>query len=825
MGYFPEVLVVMNDDREMYCGTIGLQMQALLKGDLMVSSLEFQDKDIPHLNRMSAMALHTARESFLHAIAGLPATISMELHICALPNLANQANSRMEITLFLRGEANTEEQIKESLLAQFLSIKPLIATHIPEADFRAITDLGELRTRLEGEPFHKAVEINRRREDVVLTSLVRNLAIGFVAKPWEVGDQGIKNVVSNVNPFVPSSEDWGKLAGMMLAQIDRVKIIVRLRAIAADEAALQRLNETVGTCDRFLATVMPEQSSLKLQAQMIRKQAMRQLANLPEAAFNLGVFLLTDTDHRFLGQVLGKAITGLSSRFAEDNGWQGGFAISEVSVSKSLAVDYYPDSEPFTAVEASCAFRLPSPPFEEIPGLPIRRFRTSLALLPGSRKSGGITLGVNEHQGSEQPIAVSMEDRFRHCFIIGQTGTGKSTLMESMILQDIHAGRGVAVIDPHGEMVELILGRIPRERVEDVIFFDPLDTERPLGFNLLEWKTCEERDLIIDELYQALDRIYDMSRTGGPIFERHYRGMMRLLLGDKPRENYIPTILEFPMCYLDRKFREYLTANMQDPGQLSDFVKETEDAMGDCSLASITPYITAKFSRFSQDTILRRIFGQEKTSIDFDEVLAQGRIVLVSLGKGRFGNVTSALLANMLVSRFKLAAMKRALLKPSKRRPFFLYIDEAHNLPAENFMELLSEARKYRLGLVLATQYAAQLTHSCQGSQDNLLSAILGNVGQTVIFRVGQEDAIRMAPALTPYFSSNDIIGLPNWHGYARMQLNNETVAPFSFKTLRSDLTYHAGVAEGIKNFSRLKYGRPAATIDESISRRRKVWR
>ncbi len=204
--------------------------------------------------------------------------------------------------------------------------------------------------------------------------------------------------------------------------------------------------------------------------------------------------------------------------------------------------------------------------------------------------------------------------------------------------------------------------------------------------------------------------------------------------------------------------------------------------------------------------------------------MSEQKILLVNLGKGRFGPYASALLANQLVVRFKLAAMKRGEMAPDKRKEFFLYVDECHNLPSENFCELLSEARKFGMGLVLATQYTAQLKRSGDGSM-NLLSAILGNVGTILIFRLGHEDAISMAPALYPAFSSVDIVGLPNWYGYARMQIDGQATPPFSFKTRKDPSVYRKSTARRLRSMSNRRYGTRSSQVDAQIRKRRMVWR
>lgn len=392
-------------------------------------------------------------------------------------------------------------------------------------------------------------------------------------------------------------------------------------------------------------------------------------------------------------------------------------------------------------------------------------------------------------------------------------------------MQDIRAGRGVAVIDPHGDMVDSVLEKIPSQRIDDVVLFDVLDREKPLGLNLIQWQTLDERDLIIDALYDTVDRVYDLQKTGGPIFESNFRGMLRLLMGEGPRGDFVPTVLEFTSCYLNTKFREWLKKSVREP-QTLDFIEELERTGGEASLQNVSPYITSKFGRFTHDATLARIVGQQNTSIDFDDVMNNGKILLVKPGKGRFGSTVSALLANQIVSRFKIAAMKRGCMSPENRRDFMLYVDECHNLPPDSFTELLSEARKYRMGLVLATQYTAQLAGEGTG-RNSLLSAILGNVGTVLIFRSGLEDAERLSPIVYPSSSSLDIIGLPNWHGYARLQTDHESIPPFSFRT-RKDQTLpdrDRNIASRILELSRLKYGMDADIVDTQIAYRRLLWK
>jgi len=825
LKYFPAIWT--QKTKTIVRGFSALRLESILQGELLVVHSSLRDNDISALNRMNPKILQKTRESFVQAISHLDKKLSLELSISSFPKLANPAGNKLEIVFFICGEDKSEEIIKEKLVSAFLNIRPILASLFPEADFRPVVDLEGLKKLRNNTHFKTAMTINRKFETVVLGSPFSHKTIGFGAKVGTNIYHTETTAVRHIFQWIPSNDDWSNLISVMLNQINPTRILIRLGSAPLKNKTLMNMKKTVSICDQFLTSSTAENVTLKEQAILIRKQTIARIGQLKESGFNMGVFLLTSNlANGFLGNILGNAITGVKAKSDNTAFWQGGFNISTVSLGKATALKYFCDNdEPFTAIEASCAFRLPNPPFEVIPpGFPVKKYRTALAMISEENKDkNSIFIADNVHQGIEQRVIIDNESRFRHCFILGQTGTGKSTLMSNMILQDIQAGRGVAVIDPHGDMIDNLLGQIPMERAEDVVLFDPLDIERPIGFNMLEWETVQERDLIIDEIYQIFHQIYNFKETGGPIFELYFRGALGLLMGDKKRKDFIPTILDFAPFFLDWKFRDYLKDTVDDI-HLHDFLKQAEAAGGEATLKNVAPYITSKFARL-QDITLKRIVGQSCTNFSFEKIMDEGKIFLFKLGKGRFGNVTSALLANMIVSRFKLTAMKRGEKELSKRRDFFLYIDEAHNLPAENFMELLSEARKYRLGLVLATQYAAQLTKSSVDTRDNLLSALLGNVGQTIIFRLGQEDAQEMATSLDPSFGKQDIIALPNWHGYVRMQQKNNALSPFSIKTSVNKTPYHSGTADKIRNLSRLKYGMDSSVVDKTILQRRSVWK
>jgi hypothetical protein len=783
-------------------------------------------KESSSFSKLNPRHLQNGREMLLSAMASLT-DATFEIRICVLPDLLHKAQGDIDIHFLIRCVGATDAEARERVATSYLALMPVLVSFIPEADFKLVNCSDELQRCLVPFETRHAASIVRRRQDVHLASMMCSAEIGFVPGPIPEESSSC-DISSHVLPWIPTHDDWGRLLDVLIGQLEPVMLLMRVRPCADVSAEKIRLARTIEQCETVLTGLERSDMVLRKQVTMLVEQSVARMEALRHPCFHLSALVVSRRPvSPALSSSVGAAISGRPLGGEEPAWLQGGFDVIPVVDAPFMERAYFADDAPFTIGEAACAFRLPSPPNRDIPGLAVQRFRTSLAMLPPelNESPSAIRLFVNEYQGMSQPVCIAPDDRMRHAFIMGQTGTGKTTLMESMIVQDIKAGRGLAVIDPHGDMIDNILKRIPKERAEDVIVFDFLDRDRPLAFNILLWRDIGERDLIIDELYRTLDHIYDMKLTGGPMFEQHFRNFLKLLMGDSVRPQFTPTVLEFIRCYTDSSFRRWLLKSIEDQ-QVRDFVAEAEDVAGECALKNISPYVSSKFGRFVNDTTLKRIVGQEKSSIDFDAIMNQGNVLLVKLGKGRFGSEVSALLANMLVTRFKFAAMKRGEMPREDRRDFFLYVDEAHNLPqGESLSNLLAEARKYRLGLILGTQYCSQLGNVTGGRGDDLLAAIFGNVGSLMTFRTGTQDAEHLARGFTPYFSQSDIIALPNFYGYARMNLNNQPMLPFSFRTELDASPVDEKLSEQIRSFSRLKYGNDADLVDAEIYRRTNCWK
>jgi hypothetical protein len=434
---------------------------------------------------------------------------------------------------------------------------------------------------------------------------------------------------------------------------------------------------------------------------------------------------------------------------------------------------------------------------------------------PENLPKQGLLLGESHFRGQVKPIFMTDEDRRRHLYIIGQTGTGKSTLIGNLIMQDIKAGKGLAIIDPHGELVENALSFVPRERLDDVIYFNPGDLSRPMGINMLEYnfEKPEEKTFITNEMIGIFDKLYDLKATGGPMFEYYMRNALLLLMEDMPNEP--ATLMEVPRIFSDPAYRNRKVERIKNPAVVDFWQKEATKAGGESSLANMTPYITSKFTSFISNDYMRPIIGQTKSAFNFREAMDSGKILLVNLSKGRIGDLNASLLGLIFTGKILMAALSRADIAEGRdRRDFYLYIDEFQNFATDSISTILSEARKYKLDLIIAHQYIAQLTEKIRDS-------VFGNVGSLLSFRVGVTDAEFLEKQFAPTFNQNDLINIDNMNVYTRLLIAGQTSRPFNMK-IGTD-SWSGGdkeLAEKIKEYSRLKYGQDRQVVEDEIYKR-----
>jgi hypothetical protein len=468
---------------------------------------------------------------------------------------------------------------------------------------------------------------------------------------------------------------------------------------------------------------------------------------------------------------------------------------------------------PLNLHEFTTLAHFPVGEFKSIPNL--KHSKSGTAPAPVGTPLNGVLLGVNRHRGEEHSIRITSEDRLRHFYAIGQTGTGKSTMLKNMIIQDILNGDGVCMIDPHGSDIEDVLNHIPKERYEDVIYFDPSDVERPMALNMLEYDYThpEQKTFIANEMLSIFNKLFDMKTAGGPIFEQYFRNSTLLVMDDPSSGN---TLLDLSRVLADKSFRELKLSRCQNPVIIQFWNEVASKAGGDAALQNMVPYITSKFDVFLTNDIMRPIVSQERSSFDFRKVMDEKKIFLVNLAKGRLGDLNSNLLGLIIVGRLLMSALSRVDSLGRHNPPFYLYIDEFQNFTTPSIETILSEARKYGLGLSIAHQFVAQL-------EERIKNAVFGNVGTIAAFRVGADDAEYLKQQFEPVFSSQDLMNLDNRHAYLRLLVDGRPVKPFNIETLAPPVPTAIDVGE-IKRLSREKFGRDRADVEREINDRyRKV--
>ena len=446
----------------------------------------------------------------------------------------------------------------------------------------------------------------------------------------------------------------------------------------------------------------------------------------------------------------------------------------------------------------------------------IKWLKSGAAPPPMNIPETGILLGYNDYRGAKTEIRLSDGDRRRHLYAIGQTGTGKSNFLQEMAKQDAREGKGFCFIDPHGDAIEDILTSIPKERAEDVIIFDPSDMERPFGLNMLEYDPAhpEQKTFVINEMIGIFDQLYDLKATGGPMFEQYVRNAMLLIMEDPESGS---TLMEISKVLADEDFRRMKLTKCKNP-VVSDFwIKEAEKAGGDAALANMVPYITSKLTTFVSNDMMRPIIAQQKSTLNFREIMDGGKILLVKLSKGKIGEINAHLLGMVIVGKILMNALARGDVPEDQRKDFFLYLDEFQNVTTNSISQILSEARKYRLCLVIAHQFIGQLS-------EEISKAVFGNVGSMVALRVGPEDAEFLEKQFAPIFTASDLVNVDNYKGFARVLLNGELSKPFNVN-FYPPTHGNQEIANYLKELSRLKYGRDADIVNREIMERAKFAR
>jgi hypothetical protein len=475
----------------------------------------------------------------------------------------------------------------------------------------------------------------------------------------------------------------------------------------------------------------------------------------------------------------------------------------------SYIMRFFPPSNSrniLNSVELAGLFHFPDQ--KNIPTSQLERQASKQVDAPRNIPPDGLLLGYNVFRGSKKPIRLDLKDRQRHMYVVGQTGTGKSTYMENLALQDMLNGEGFAYVDPHGDGAEKLLSMVPKERTEDVMYFCPSDMEYPLGLNMFEFHSPEQKDFLIQESINMLYKLYDPNRQGiiGPRFERIFTNAALLLMAD-PKGG---TFVDIPKLLIDNNFMKSKLPYVTDQNVLDFWTKEWPNSQRSNEAGEVTSWVVSKFGAFLSNEMMRNIIGQTKSSFNIREIMDNKKILLVNLSKGKTGDINSRLLGMIFVMKFQAAAMSRADVPEDERVDFCLYVDEFQNFSTDSFAVIMSEARKYHLNLIVANQFTTQLT-------DEIRDAVFGNMGTIVAFRIGQNDVESLTRYFQPLFDGDDLLRIPNFNTIVRTLISGVPTQPFSMATLPTLGTPNEKLGSALKQLSAAKYGRPKAKVESEI--------
>ncbi len=463
--------------------------------------------------------------------------------------------------------------------------------------------------------------------------------------------------------------------------------------------------------------------------------------------------------------------------------------------------------------ELSSILHFPHPRFNKNPRFSFQNYK--IVAWPENLPDNGILLGWNTYLGNKKEIRFTQEDRFRHLYIVGQTGTGKSTLLLTLALEDVKAGNGFCILDPHGDLCDYIMERYPKERIDDLIYFDLANTEYPIAFNPLDGtETEDERDVVTNDLIEMFVSMYG-EEIFGPRIQDYFRNACFLLM----EQEEWGTLVDIMRLFTDDAFAESKIRNLKNP-VIAAWWNKTYKKMWDREKAEIIPFLQAKFAPFTTSTYVRNIIGQPKSAFNFSQAMQEKKVILCKLSKGLVGEENSKLIGKMVAMQIKQAALKRAAMESKDRVPFYLYVDEFQNYVSQSFESILSEARKYKLGLAMAHQYMDQLKQKWLWGELDLSKTILGNVWSILAFKIGPNDADLLENVFAPDFSKWDLMNSETFKAALRLSIDKTQSKPFSISCKVCYGEPKLNTPEKIaimQQISALKWGTKRELVDKEI--------
>ncbi len=726
----------------------------------------------------------------------------------------------------------------------------LIESHFDEFDFERL-EAATIPALLRPFDLNHGVTITRRAAWLGLDSMahlrvampIRGFAQGPPTEPVDVES----GRVYHIYPFAPPYASFHSMAKLLLMNAAPTLISVRLHPTSLHEEEASFLLEMISRCETHAQVGLGAATerldllhpTLQRRAAYLQEMFLQKLQTLGDDAAVMTIEVASTTPiplsvsegfAHLITQptgVPGKlegALRHFSGGFQtiilnESTPWARNLAEMVPAVGLPAGLPAGADRLPFLfdSAEATAAFRLPPAEAEPLWGMDGRRWQVHPA--PANLPTTGVLVGRSAVPGATQEVRILGEDRLRHMYILGQTGTGKTTMLKTMILDDIQAGHGVCVVDPHGDLFKEILGRVPDTRVNDVIVLDPSDVEHPVGLNLLEGADESQRHFVVQEMVSIISRVMAdeygaaAKEMTGPMFYRHVRNNLLLVTSDPDRPG---TLLDFSRIFSVPKYwRRWLPLKATDEQTrlwVDRALPSTDYYARGAEGLDLGAYIGSKFDEFITDPKLANIFGQSRSSIDVRAAMDGGKILLVNLAKGLLTETTARFLGMVVLAKVQAAAMGRVRMREQDRRPFFLYVDEFQSIATQNFISLLSEGRKFGLGLILANQFVTQL------EDRRIVESVFGNVGTIVTFRAGQADAEVMERYMAPAFDRQSITRLPNWHAAMTTLTGGESVPPFMTETIPDRTRSEATVAERVRNASRQRYSRARASVEREIA-------
>lgn len=760
-----------------------------------------------------------------------------ELRFISLPDQSRITG--MSISLLFKMSHVSEKVSRSAVIVQLQEFKETLGSLFPESIWSFVSSETELESILLPFSIHDGIEIGRRVGQIDVsgnineTPNLQNMGFSSVVDSFSVQTNDVgsrKDSVCMVFPYIPVIQGWGLFCRRLLQSDKSIMLRLVVRPSMLDEhekksfgRELTWLHSVLNRIDKNAA----ERNIFRPQLEMLIDNYTHRLfafqdrglevyseiySNVPLATGIADYFGATVTRQPSSGNY---NCGGFEWNYIRKDGVLSDLVRSmqtQRSLASNVLMQYPRWRYLMEAQEALAIFHLPFISKESFPGVKTRLLRNVPS--PMSSLSKGSTIGESKDMGGRRCMVVlGREDRRRHLYITGQTGSGKSTLIEKMVLDDILDGEGVCLIDPHGDLAENVLGKVPEERMEDVVYLNPAMDQYPLGINMLEFSDEREKLFVVQEIISMIERLFDDKYTGsaavtGPMFYHNLRmGLLYVMSDDNP-----VTLLDLYRFFtVPDYYRAFdVTRQMHDPLLQAFHKSDTFNYFRKGTEAPFAWYIVSKFDNFLGDPVIRNIICQPSTTVDFESIMNNGKILIVNLAKGLLGEVNSRFLGMLVVGKLQLAAMRRVNIPEQQRKDFYLYVDEFQNLATKNFSTLLSESRKFRLNLVLANQFVNQLA-------PDIVDALMGNVGSTIIFRTGVEDAAMFERVTEPVFSKNDLLKIPNWHAVALLQQQGQVVPPFTLRTVLHSQKPNKRMIKYIEDRTIAKYGQERKKVEMGI--------